>query len=219
VSNWIQFIKARNIRVITTESDATYQSRNFLVRRYFWSRLRGMVQMVEQCDARVVLDLGCGRGELLLALARKFPGSECVGIDIARDPAILREPNLNRQPNEQLLRADCNHLPLRPNSSQLILCASLLEHLPSVELAVSEIQRVLESEGTLVVGVPTENRFYGIARKLARLRKPSDHFHKSGYLESILEQKFVRSRARKLPFSFLPDFLSLYHILVFGEHF
>lgn len=178
-----------------------------------------MAQVIEPCDAQVILDIGCGRDELLKMLAKKFPRSECVGIDIARDLRDLREANLSRFQNEQFLRADCTHLPLRPKSSQLVFCASLLEHLPSVELAVSELQRVLQFEGTLVVGIPTENRLYSIARKLACMRKPSDHFHKSGYLEAILERKFVRSRVRKLPFSFLPNFLSLYHVLVCGEHF
>lgn len=172
--------------------------------------------MIETSDARVILDIGCGRDELLKMLAKKFPRSECLGIDLALG---LREANICRFQNEQFLRADCMHLPLRTESLQLMFCASLLEHLPSVEPAVSEMQRVLELEGTLVVGIPTENRLYSIARKVARLRKPSDHFHKSGHLEGILQRKFVRSSARNLPFSFLPNFLCLYRVLVYGKHF
>jgi hypothetical protein len=81
------------------------------------------------------------------------------------------------------------------------------------------MQRVLEPEGTLVVGLPTENRLYGIARRLMGLRKPADHFHKCGYVEAILDREFMSSHARKLPLSFLPNFLSLYHVTVYGERF
>jgi ubiquinone/menaquinone biosynthesis C-methylase UbiE len=160
------------------------------------------------------LDIGCGRDELLDILAEKFPRSECVGIDLRQT-----EPGKKRFQNEQFLRADCLHLPLRSKSAQLAFSASLLEHLQSAEPAVAEMQRVLEPEGTLVVGLPTENRLYGIARRLMGLRKPADHFHKCGYVEAILDREFMSSHARKLPLSFLPNFLSLYHVTVYGERF
>jgi ubiquinone/menaquinone biosynthesis C-methylase UbiE len=115
------------------------------------------------------------------------------------------------------VRADCTSLPLRSACSQLVFCASVLEHLPDVLPATSEIARILEFGGKSVVGVPTENALYGMGRKLAGLRKPVDHFHKGVHLEAALGRKFTRSLSRKLPFSFLPTFLALYLISVYEK--
>jgi ubiquinone/menaquinone biosynthesis C-methylase UbiE len=179
-----------------------------------------MVQMTRVSDASIILDIGCGRGELLQIVARKFTRCDCVGIDIAKGLRQYRRETGNysgRLPNAQLLEADCENLPFRPRSLQLVFCASVLEHLPDPVPAVAEMARVLQAHGELLVGVPTENQMYRIARKLARFQKPIDHFHKSDDLEAILENAFVQTRARNLPFFFVPKFLSLYRILEYSK--
>jgi ubiquinone/menaquinone biosynthesis C-methylase UbiE len=175
-----------------------------------------MAQIVGSSEPAFVLDIGCGGRELLGILAEKFPRSECVGIDLRVETGIATETNLCDSPNMQFLRADCNYLPLRSHSAELAFSASMLEHIPNLQQAVSELERVLQPGGTLVVGVPTENRVYRLARKAARLRKPIDHFHQSDHVEAVLDSRFARNRMRKLPSSVLPSFLSLYQIVVYS---
>ena len=125
--------------------------------------------------------------------------------------------NLGKLQNASFVKADCMHLPFRSNSSQLVFCASILEHLPDVLPALSELDRILEINGKLVVGLPTENRAYQVSRAIAGLKKPSDHFHGGAYVETLLARKFPHTKSTALPFSFLPRSLSLYSVLVCGK--
>ena len=192
-----------------------YSSRNPLLKSYFWSRLRKMAQVVRSCKPRVMLDIGCGKGELLPIISTKFAGSVYVGIDIGVNlDEAKRKAQLHDVLNAQFVKADCKFLPIRSNSSQLVFCASILEHLLEVSPALSELERVLELDGKLVVGVPTENRLYQISRAVVGLQKPADHYHKGMYLEALLAQKFPDTKSTALPFSFLPKGLSLYRVLI-----
>ena len=200
----------------------TYASRNPFVRRYFRSRLAHMVQVTNSSNAKVILDIGCGKGELLKVLAGNFAGSEYVGIDVGKEIyAMKKEAEVDSLQETHFVRADCMHLPLKSACSQLVFCASVLEHLPDVMSAASEITRTLDFGGRLVIGMPTENFLYRIARGFVGLRKPVDHFHRAFYLEAALEamldHEFVRSRVLKLPLSFLPTYMSLYLVLVYDR--
>jgi len=199
-------------------SSKTYSSRNPFLKSYFWSRLKKMAQVAESSSARVILDIGCGKGELLMIVADRSSGSEYVGVDLGTNlQEAKRKAKLGKLQNANFVKADCTCLPFRSNSSQLVFCASLLEHLPDVLPALSELDRILEIDGKLVVGIPTENRAYQVSRAITGLQKPSDHFHSGVYVETLLARKFPHTKSTTLPFSFLPRSLSLYSVLVCGK--
>lgn len=165
-----------------------------------------------------MLDIGCGKGELLTIIAKKFSASECIGIEIEDD---LYEAKVKTTRaglgNVQFVRADCSLLPFRSRSVQLVFCASVLEHLLNALPAVLELDRIVESDGKLVIGLPTENRAYQISRWIVGLRKPKDHYHRGTDLETLLASRFANPKSTTLPFSFLPRFLSLYIVLICGK--
>jgi ubiquinone/menaquinone biosynthesis C-methylase UbiE len=173
-----------------------------------------MVEVVGSTSPDIVLDVGCGKGELLRIIGEKFRGSECVGVEIGNViHEAKRKATLARLGNVQLVRADCLLLPFRSKSSNIIFCASVLEHLPQALPALREMERILVSDGKLVVGVPTENRVYRILRKIVGLPIPRDHYHQGTQLEELILNKFANVESFTLPFSMLPRFLSLYIIL------
>ena len=196
-------------------SSKTYSSRNPILKSYFWSRLRKMAQVAQSTSPRVILDIGCGKGELLTIIADGSSKCEYVGMDLGFDlQEANRRSKLGKLQNANFVKADCTRLPFRSSSSQLVFCASLLEHLADVLPALSELDRILEIDGKLVVGVPTENRAYRVSRAIAGLQKPRDHFHRGSYVETLLSRKFPHTKSTTLPFSFLPRSLSLYNVLV-----
>jgi hypothetical protein len=67
------------------------------------------------------------------------------------------------------------------------------------------------------VGVPMENLIYRIARKLVGIRKPFDHYHQAPHVDGLLKGNFVPLLSRNLPFSLLPDVLSLYLVSVYEK--
>jgi ubiquinone/menaquinone biosynthesis C-methylase UbiE len=194
----------------------TYSSRNPLLRRYFWSRLRRMVQVARPTWSQFIVDLGCGKGELIKIVAERRNTSEYVGIDIGTDLSrILKRERLHGLRNMQFIRADCNALPIRSDSLSLVFCASLLEHLRDIRPALSELERVMEADGEVVVGSPSENHLYQIARAVVGLTKPKDHYHQGEQVQALLASRFFNAKSIGLPFSFLPSSLSLYRVLVY----
>jgi ubiquinone/menaquinone biosynthesis C-methylase UbiE len=99
---------------------------------------RYLTPMLPSLTAKTVLDLGCGTGRLLEQLPSSTAG-QYVGIDmssamLARAASKLRVP-------AQLIQADCNKLPLRTASADVVICSFLLGYVDVKQLA-AEIARV-----------------------------------------------------------------------------
>ncbi len=99
-----------------------------------------MMKEARQYHAKVILDIGCGKGELLGMVRKVFASSECVGVDIG-DWVYLtkKETRSSSLSNVDIVRADCRFLPFRSGCTQLVFCASVLEHLFDPQLRHSRI--------------------------------------------------------------------------------
>ncbi len=99
-----------------------------------------------QPDAQV-LDLGCGRGGLVEQL--DHPAPQIMGLD--PDWLSLHEHRL-----EAIDRAaaSSDQLPLRSQSSDLVLASWLFEHLPQPAKTLQQIYRVLKPGGVLLFITP-----------------------------------------------------------------
>jgi SAM-dependent methyltransferase len=103
-----------------------------------------------------ILDTGCGRGSYLAHFS-----SESVGIEVSA-------PNLKfcRENGLRVLAADLNEpLPFADHSFPVLFCSHVLEHVDAPIRLLRECNRVLERNGTLILGLPIEpsliNRFRG----------------------------------------------------------
>ena len=117
---------------------------------------------------RLVLDLGCGRGDISLFLSRK---TKCVvGVDINKESigvAHLRAKISNRN-NFLTIRSSATNIPVRTDSLDFVLIIGVLEWVPcskrhenpeSTQLeALREVRRVLRRRGILLLAI--ENRYY-----------------------------------------------------------
>ncbi len=102
-------------------------------------------------EAGSVLDLGCGRGELLLML--RDAGIEAVGLE--RDPALLQAA---RRRGLELIDGDvATSLAEQPDEAWgAVTAIHLLEHLESVHVleVLAEVRRILRPGGLLLVECP-----------------------------------------------------------------
>jgi malonyl-CoA O-methyltransferase len=89
------------------------------------------------------LDLGCGSGRYLRLLAdRGVP--EVVGADLSR--AMLERA---REAGCALVRAGVSKLPFAAESFDLVVCALVVGHVPSLDPVIAEAARVLRPGGVL----------------------------------------------------------------------
>ena len=135
-------------------------SRNWLLPLYDpLTRLLGIRRvhrrLLDQADVRPeqrVLEIGCGTGNLLLALKRTQPGAIVVGLD----PDLTALARAHRKARRrglavQLDRGYADHLPYADGSVDVVLSSFMLHHVPDDhrEPALREVRRVLPPGGAL----------------------------------------------------------------------
>lgn len=112
-------------------------------------------------DARDVLDLGCGDGRHLAALAGS--GAAVTGADRSQ-LALARAAE--RAPTATLVQvAESERLGLKDNAFDRVWCAGTIEHVVDTQTVLSEIRRVLRPGGQLLVITPAHT--FGTRLKLA----------------------------------------------------
>ncbi|MDU0342229.1 class I SAM-dependent methyltransferase [Bosea rubneri] len=112
-------------------------------------------------DRRIV-DIGCGRGHLLHALAER--GARMAGVD--PDEAAL-EAARALVPKAQLHKAGALHLPWGDASMHVAIFLNSLHHVPVLEMlpALEEAARVVGKGGTVIVVEPlSEGTFFDALR-------------------------------------------------------
>lgn len=111
---------------------------------------------------RCVLDAGCGQGDALQQLQQRYPAAQIVGVDaahaMARAAAAMPAGTLNQllrrwMPSKggvQALCADFGHLPMGPNSVDMVWSNLALHWHPQPDVVFAEWRRVLRNEGLLM---------------------------------------------------------------------
>lgn len=95
-----------------------------------------------------ILDVGSGSGRIARDIISRT-GAEVIGIDTGRPPiAPSRKNNLI---NLEWIVADGQHLPFKENSFDAIICIRTFKYFPDYTLALSELKRVLNRPGRLVI--------------------------------------------------------------------
>lgn len=132
-------------------------------------------QLLDRADlqpGQQIVEIGCGTGNLLLALARRRFDVQMTGID--PDPAALRRARRKADRAKLQIRFDrayAGELPFADTSVDRILSAFMLHHLDEEERgrATAEIRRVLRPGGQLhVVDIAGGSSDHGISGHAAR---------------------------------------------------
>jgi ubiquinone/menaquinone biosynthesis C-methylase UbiE len=100
-----------------------------------------------------VLDVGCGLS-LFTAYKKKWNFHIFAG-DLV---FALMKDRKNKRPDFSWLVFDASHLPFKSNSFNSCFAGEILEHLPDLNLALKEWNRVLKKGGILIVTTPNKER-------------------------------------------------------------
>jgi 2-polyprenyl-6-hydroxyphenyl methylase/3-demethylubiquinone-9 3-methyltransferase len=118
-----------------------------------------------------VLDVGCGEGSFTLELARA--GAAVVGIDVAEEP--LRRARARHRELELRLVDDGGSWALPDAGFDLVWAGEVIEHVADTARWLSEIRRVLRSDGTLLLSTPAHGRLRMLRLALSA-RAFEEHF-------------------------------------------
>jgi len=155
-----------------------------LLRRQLITRLLGPAAAD---SGAAILDFGCGSGDLLAMLSRRFPTAAVAGADLSQNgldktaaqapEALLSQFDFTRPQNiPDELRGWASH----------IVCSEVLEHLDDPVSALDNAALCLRPDGRIVITVPG-----GPISAFDRHIGHHHHFTRSG-LKELLEQAGLR---------------------------
>lgn len=102
-------------------------------------------------DPAVILDVGCGSGNGMRRLRRRYPRARVLGLDLALEMLrVARRGWRWLRARESYLCGDAESLPLATASVDLVFSSMVLQWCPSLEAACAEFRRVLRPEGLLL---------------------------------------------------------------------
>lgn len=160
-------------------------------------QLQALIDLLRVESGEGYLDLGTGAGYVAFEIARRCPGCEVVGVDIA-DVAIAR--NLEKQQEAGVSNLDFQvysgtTLPFDDASFDGVISRYAFHHLPEPEVSVAEMSRVLGPGGRTVISdpVPVDADTEGFIDEFQRF-KPDGHvrFHRSAELEELFARQGLR---------------------------
>ena len=102
-----------------------------------------------------VLDVGCGPGNLLVALSTEAP-KLLIGVDIDETFLVFGRSQIENSVElssivPTLLRASLPTLPFADETFDLVTCFLVMPHVPDDRTALTELARILKPGGTLAV--------------------------------------------------------------------
>jgi ubiquinone/menaquinone biosynthesis C-methylase UbiE len=112
-------------------------------------RLRFMRELGKFKPSGSLLDIGCGPGYLLNAIAKRYPALSLSGLDISQDMLDLARINLG--PGVNLIQADAASIPLQDGSIDFVVSSGSLHHWGDAPAVVKEMRRILAPGGRFLI--------------------------------------------------------------------
>lgn len=139
------------MEVVALPSAASQAGSPFHTGHHTWHEGRArytayLAKLVGSLTAGPVLDVGCGIGHLLSALAaRRIPAT---GFDISRDAVV----HARRDPHVNAFQHDASETwPFPDQSFDAVTMFDVIEHVMAYERVLDEAQRVLRPNGSLLI--------------------------------------------------------------------
>jgi ubiquinone/menaquinone biosynthesis C-methylase UbiE len=137
---------------------------------------RGAVARAGVAAGSVVVDIGTGRGELLVAALEAGAG-QAIGVEYSPAAIAMTETTLSEHgagDRARVVEADARAIPLDDGLADLVTMLDVVEHLAPSELAATfaEAHRILRPGGRIVVHTMPNRRIYDVTYRLQRRLVP-----------------------------------------------
>ena len=120
-----------------------------------------------------VLDIGCGRGEIVLHCALRR--TKICGIDFSKDALKLANNLIDLYPisskGADLIRADVKKIPFKNNLFDRIFLLDIIEHLHDYELneMFQNIRTILKMDGLIIIHTSPNKWYYNYGYQIIRI--------------------------------------------------
>ncbi len=111
---------------------------------------RMIMRSLQLRDNDVLLDVGCGTGEILTGISAKYPKARLYGLDISRKMLQVAGKK-NSDGRITYICGDAEKLPFRDNMFDVLVTSESFHHYPNPQQALREFARVLKPGGRLLL--------------------------------------------------------------------
>ncbi len=170
----------------------------------------------------IALDNGCGIAHLAEWLHARHPGYvEVFGTDLSLE--MLR--HARQILAGSVCQADSQSLPFKEGMFDVVFANSMLHHLPSPELGLKEIHRVLKQGGLLCLVDPNHALLTSLVRSIFQKKDHFSEVHKDFDLRgfsALVEERFAIESRRYFgyvayPLLGFPDVINVLRVVRFPE--
>ena len=154
----------------------------------YWQRRRHRIITFWARGASRILDLGCGSSMIIQSL------NNAIGMELSMAKARF----LNRR-GLPIVRGSAFALPFRDASCDCVISSQVIEHIAQDKVLFTEMWRVLEPGGTLLIGTPdyatrawrTIEPIYGLLKPGGYRDDHITHYTRASLSEILMRQGFV----------------------------
>lgn len=156
----------------------------------YYQHVRAEIEPLLPAKATRILEIGCGAGQTLAWLKKRYPGATTFGIDQVSD---LKDELVRNV--DQVLMHDLDE-PL-PDIGQfdLVLALDVLEHLRWPERVLQSLENMMDENATLIVSLPNVSH---VSVSLPLLFKRQFQYADFGILDRTHVRFFVETSAVEL---------------------
>jgi len=167
-----------------------HEESHFLIRWIERQRVRTIIRLLQPRTGDMVLEVGCGSGNVLEALPH---GVKPVGIDLSS--MLVAESRVRLAGRGGMIaQANAEQLPFPTNHFSRIICTEVLEHVQRPEVVLGEIARVAKADAIIVISIPNERLIDSLRRWTSGVRAlwrtgGADEWHLHAFDMAYLYQK------------------------------
>ena len=127
-----------------------------------------------------ILEVGCGRGCLTAMVSQVSP---IVAFDISKGSLNYARELGNLDGDVFYFQGNIYSIPFESGAFDIVIATEILEHLPKLDKAMSEINRVLRIGGKVIASVPNTLMYFYPVVLLAHLARQSGRSHLFGLVK------------------------------------
>jgi len=200
--------------------EARVDQKDYTLKRYFhpWqkipylARFKLVLRLLNDKKFDNFLDIGFGSGIFFPELNDRC--NNLYGVDLHPEVDLVKNILTTKNISVNIQKADLVNLPYENNFFNGILALSVLEFVPDISKAITEIKRVAKTDSTIMIGAPIMNPITNFMYKKIIRFKDHQSAHKTDHNQiiSAIKKEFEIIKILKYP-SFFPLNYSLFFVL------